>query len=122
MARGQWVEPYAELAVSLAELRRDRPAEALARADRCLLQVAKLWNFEIPARLVRAMALFRLGRPDEAGTTLGKASALYWTRVASPAGAAPGGEWHDKVIVEVLHREAETMLLDSKFPVDPFVP
>ena len=109
LARGQWIEPYAHLAVALADLRRDHPGEALAGADRCLLQVSKLWNFELPARLVRAIALFQLGRPHEARTALDKASELYRARVAKPTGSALGGEWHDRVIAEVLRREASPM-------------
>jgi hypothetical protein len=81
-----------------------------------------VWNFELPALLVRAIALFQLGRRHEARTALDKASELYRARVAKPTGSALGGEWHDRVIAEVLRREAEAMLLDSTFPVKPFAP
>jgi hypothetical protein len=66
------------------------------------------------------MALARLGRRNEAGAALARASDLYRTKVAKPGGRAEGGDWHDQVIYEVLRREAEALFLDRDFPVDPF--
>jgi hypothetical protein len=66
------------------------------------------------------MALCRLGRRDEAGAALARASDLYRTKVAKPGGRAEGGGWHDQVICEVLRREAEADFLDRDFPADPF--
>jgi hypothetical protein len=66
------------------------------------------------------MALCRLGRPDEAGASLARASDLYRTKVANPGGRAEGGDWHDQVICEVLRHEAEADFLDRDFPSDPF--
>src|SRR5262249_56140719 len=78
------------------------------------------WNGELPAHLVRAMALSGLGRRGEARASLARASDLYRTKVANPGGPAQGGGWHDQVICEVLRREAEADFLDRDFPADPF--
>ena len=120
MARGHWVEPWAEATRGLAAYRREHFAEAVAWADRCLSAGPGHWNRELPAHLVRAMALCRLGRRDEAGAALARASDLYRTKVANPGGRAAGGDWHDQVICEVLRREAEALFLDRDFPADPF--
>jgi hypothetical protein len=66
------------------------------------------------------MALSRLGRPDEAGAALVRASDLYQTKVASQGGRTDGGGWHDRVICEVLRHEAEAYSLDRDFPAEPF--
>ena len=63
----------------------------------------------------------RLGRRDEAGAALVRASDRYRTTFAKPGGWAEGGEWHDQVICEVLRREAEAYSLDRDFPAEPFV-
>jgi hypothetical protein len=57
---------------------------------------------------------------DEAGGALVRASDLYRTKVASQVGRADGGGWHDRVICEVLRREAEALFLDRDFPAEPF--
>jgi tetratricopeptide (TPR) repeat protein len=120
MARGHWVQPWAEATSGLAAYRREHFAEAVACADRCLARGSGNWNCELPAHLVRAMALCRLSRRDEAGAALARASDLYRTKVAKPGGRAEGGDWHDQVICEVLRREAEADFLDRDFPADPF--
>jgi len=119
-AQGHWVVPWAEATRGLAAYRREHFADAVAWADRCLARGPRDWNRELPAHLVRAMALSRLGRPDEAGAALARASDLYRTKVASPGGRAEGGGWHDRVICEVLRREADASSLDRDFPADPF--
>ena len=120
LARDHWVQPWAEATRGLAAYRRAQFADAVAWADRCLARGPGDWNRELPCHLVRAMALSRLGRPDEAGAALARASDLYRTKVASPGGRADGGGWHDQVICEVLRREAEAYFLDRDFPADPF--
>jgi hypothetical protein len=66
------------------------------------------------------MALSRLGRADEAGAALDRASDLYRTKVASQGGRIDGDGWHDRVACEVLRREADAYSLDRDFPADPF--
>jgi tetratricopeptide (TPR) repeat protein len=120
LAQGHWVAPWAEATQGLAAYRRAQFADAVAWVDRCLARVPGDWNRELPAHLVRAMALSRLGRRDEAGAALARASDLYRTRVANPGGRAVGGDWHDQVVCEILRREVETFFLDRDFPADPF--
>ena len=95
-------------------------ADAVAWADHCLARGPGDWNRELPAHLVRAMALARLGRRDEAGAARARASDLYRTKVANPGGRAAGGDWHDQVICEILGREAAADFLDRDLPADPF--
>jgi serine/threonine protein kinase/Flp pilus assembly protein TadD len=118
MARGHWVQPWAEVTKGLAEYRRGRFAEAVAWADRCLSRGPGNWNREIPAHLVRAMAWTRLGHPDEARAALTKACKLYRTRAAQGVDQTPGGDWHDHLICQILRREAQTLLLDTTSPAD----
>jgi tetratricopeptide (TPR) repeat protein len=120
LAQDHWVRPWAEATRALAAYRRAQFADAVAWADRCLARGPGDWNRELPAHLVRAMALSRLGRRDEAGAARARASDLYRTKVANPRGRADGGDWQDQVICEVLRREAEANLLDRDFPADPF--
>jgi serine/threonine protein kinase/Flp pilus assembly protein TadD len=120
MAQGHWVEPWAEATRGLAAYRRGQFADAVAWADRCLTRGPGDWNRELPAHLVQAMALARLGRRGEASAALARASDLYRTKVANPGGRAPGGDWNDQVICEVLRREAAADFLDRDFPADPF--
>jgi tetratricopeptide (TPR) repeat protein len=120
MAEGHWVRPWAEATRGLAAFRRGRFADAVAWADRCLARGPGDWNRELPAHLVRAMALARLSRLDEARGALARASDLYQTQVANPGGRAAKVDWHDRVSCEVLRREAEADLLDRDFPADPF--
>jgi tetratricopeptide (TPR) repeat protein len=120
LTRGHWVEPWAEATRGLAAYRREHFADAVAWADRCLARGPGDWNRELPSHLVRAMALSRLGRPDEAGAARARASDLYGTKVAKLGGRAEGGDWHDRVICEILRREAEAYFLDRDFPAEPF--
>jgi tetratricopeptide (TPR) repeat protein len=120
MARGHWVQPWAEATRGLAAYRREHFVDAVTWADRCLARGSGNWNCELPAHLVRAMALRRLSQCDEAGAAMARASDLYRTKVANPGGRAEGGDWHDQVICEVLRREAESDFLDRDFPADPF--
>jgi tetratricopeptide (TPR) repeat protein len=119
LAQGHWVRPWAEATDGLAAYRREQYADAVAWADRCLARGPGDWNRELPAHLVRAMALARLGYRDAAGAARARASDLYRTKVANPGGRAEGGDWHDQVSCEVLRREAEAWFLDRDFPADP---
>jgi tetratricopeptide (TPR) repeat protein len=120
LAQSHWVRPWAEATRGLAAYRREQFADAVAWADRCLARAPGYWNRELPAHLVRAMALSRLGRLDEGRAALARASDLYRTSVAKPGGRAKGGNSHDQVICEVLLREAEAYILDRDFPAEPF--
>jgi Flp pilus assembly protein TadD len=120
MTQDHWVRPWAEATRSLAAYRRGRFAEAVEWADRCLARGPGDWNRELPAHLVRAMALSRLGRVDAADAARARASELYRTKVTSPGDRADGGGWHDQMMCVVLRREEEAYFLDRDFPADPF--
>jgi serine/threonine protein kinase/Tfp pilus assembly protein PilF len=122
MSRHHGVLPWAQVTRGLADYRRGRFADAVEAADSGLAWRPQHWNRELPAHLVRAMALSRLGRPGEARAALGRASDLYRAVVASPGGFIRGGDWPDRLIAEILLREAEALILDSTFPPDPFAP
>jgi serine/threonine protein kinase/Flp pilus assembly protein TadD len=120
MARGHWAEAWAEATRALAAYRRQRFGDAVEWAAQSLSRQGTTWNCEIPAHLVRAMAQFRLGRFAEARASLARASDLYRTKVVNRGARAEEGDWHDKVICEILQGEAQADLLDRDFPVDPF--
>jgi tetratricopeptide (TPR) repeat protein len=120
LARDHWVLPWAEATRGLADYRRAQFEDAVAWADRCLARGPGDWNRELPSHLVRTMALSRLGRPDEAGAALVRASDLYRTKVATQSDRPNGNSWYDRVVCEVLLREAESYSLDRDFPADPF--
>jgi hypothetical protein len=106
----------------LVDYRRGRFAGAVAAADSCLSRGQANWNRALPAHLVRAMALFRLGRPGAARAALDRASELYRTAVATSGESIRGGDWPDQLIAQTLFREAEGLILDPAFPADPFAP
>jgi serine/threonine protein kinase/Flp pilus assembly protein TadD len=120
MAQGHWVQPWAEATRALAAYRLEQFADAVAWADRCLSRKPAIWIRELPAHLVRAMALARLDRRDEAVAALARASDLYRTQVANQGNQAGGGDSLDQVICEALRHEAEAYFLDRDFPAYPF--
>jgi serine/threonine protein kinase/tetratricopeptide (TPR) repeat protein len=120
MSRHNWVLPWAQVTRGLADYRRGRFADAVAAANAGLAWSPQHWNCELPGHLVRAMALSQLGRLGEARAALGRAAELYRTSVVRPGGPLPGGNWPDRLIGEVLLREAEALIFDATFPADPF--
>jgi tetratricopeptide (TPR) repeat protein len=120
LAQGHWVTPWVEATRGLAAYRREQFSDAVAWADRCLSRGPGDWNRELLSHLVRAKALSRLGRPEEARAALARASELYQAKVASSGGRADRDGWHDQVICEVLRRETEALFLDRDFPPDSF--
>src|SRR5262249_14606862 len=121
-ARRHWVLPWAMATEGLADFRRGRFADALVAVDGSLSRDPVNWNCKLPAYLVRALALSPHRRPVEARGALDQASELYRPCAANPGGPLPGGHWHDRIIGEILLREAEALILDPAFPADPFAP
>jgi hypothetical protein len=69
------------------------------------------------------MALMRLGRRDEARTALEEASNIYRAKVPRAIALDPGVLWIDLLLCEILHSEAEALVLfDPIFPANPFAP
>jgi hypothetical protein len=117
------VKPWTLAAKGLADYRRERFADALAdiQESRTSLGRSGQWNFEVPVRCVRAMALLRLGRRDVARADLESASTLWRSSAPQTMAVDPGQYWTDLLICEILHREAEAVILyDPVFPADPF--
>jgi hypothetical protein len=113
--------PYALFAQGLALYRLGRYDDADRRLLEALSGKVSGWNLTMPANLVRAMAQRRLDHHEEARTILAGAIASARKDLAGSGGPRPGGDRHDRLICEVLRREAEAViLLDPAFPADPF--
>jgi tetratricopeptide (TPR) repeat protein len=109
---------YALFAGGLADYRRDRHESAVNRLRRCreaMRTIPLRYHTVVSAwaLLVEAMASARLGR-DDARETLGQAE-----RLIQPKAAVSG--WQNLAIYEILHGEAEALIVfDPIFPADPF--
>src|SRR5262249_31315545 len=75
------------------------------------------------AGVIRAMALFRLGRVEDGRRQLAMADALA-TQMGSdgPRRGPLPWHWNDWLRYDVLRREADGVLRDASFPDDPFAP
>jgi len=109
-AKGHWIVAWAQAVRVLGDYRAGLFKEALARSDECLAQPSPPWNRKIPAQLVRAMSLSRLGRAPEAHAALAKAAETLRKQRPGLGSIELGDAWHDWVVCEVLHREAEALL------------
>ncbi|MFN0125454.1 MAG: tetratricopeptide repeat protein [Verrucomicrobiales bacterium] len=95
---------------ALAHYRRGRYGEAVSTL-RDLLANRDYLTLEIDIHAVLAMALHRLGQPDEARAALAKASDLVATHLPSPDSGDFGGiDWSDILIARLLLREAKALL------------
>jgi serine/threonine protein kinase/tetratricopeptide (TPR) repeat protein len=113
--------PYALFAEGLALYRLGRYDAADRRLLEALSGGVTGWNLTIPANLVRAMVQSRLGHHEAARAILAGAIAVDRTVLAGRGEPRLGGDRHDRLICEVLRREAEAVtLLDPAFPGDPF--
>ena len=67
-------------------------------------------DYQVPSHCVRAMALVRMGRLDDARAALGAVSALGFPAGSSTTVRDPGPGWIDPLISEILYREAEALI------------
>ena len=113
---------WAGAAKGLADYRRGRFADAVAAIEKAqAADDGRDWNLRVIAGCVRSMAMMRLGSRDEARAALMKASGLYRSNVQQATALDPGPFWADLLICEVLHREAEALVVyDPPFPAKPF--
>jgi serine/threonine-protein kinase len=122
MARSSrhWVLPWALVAEALGDYRGGRFVAAVARVDECLSRRPGYWDCEVPAHLVRAMALHRLGRIDGAWESLRRAAETLQARLPRLDSRAFSSHWHDWLICGLLRREAEALIEPPDLPPDPF--
>jgi Flp pilus assembly protein TadD len=116
------VAHWAIAAKGLAEYRRGRFADALAAIEKAQAAAGGdgEWNFLLPAGCVRAMALMRLGRRDEARRTLEGASTIYKANMPRELARERDYTWTDLLLCEILHHEAEALIVGAQvMPADP---
>ena len=118
--RGHWILPWARVARCLAAFRSGDTADTLRWADLILSEGPGPWNCVVPAHLLRAMALAKLGRTAEARAALAKADEIDRSQRPKPGTPEHAGLWHDRMFCDRLRAEAEGYVLDAGFPRDPF--
>ncbi len=118
--RGHWILPWARFARSLAAFRSGDTADTLRWADLTLSEGPGPWNCVVPAHLLRAMALAKLGRTAEARAALAKADEIDRSQRPKPGTPEHASLWHDRMFCDRLRAEAEGYVLDAGFPRDPF--
>ncbi len=113
---------WAGAAKGLADYRGGRFADAVAVIEKSqAVDDDGERDLQVMAGCVRAMALMRVGSRDEARAAFEKASALHRPNVQQATALDPGASWADLLICEVLHREAEALVVyDPAFPSNPF--
>jgi serine/threonine-protein kinase len=100
---------YFHLARGLAEYRRGNPdtaGEWLGKA----LSANDSWNLTVPAHLILAMIQQQRGKPEEARESLARAVALFDRQAPQPGSSDYRGGWHDRLVCQVLRRQAEALL------------
>ena len=110
-AERHWVRPWVEATQSLAHYRRGREREALSLADHSLTFGMTDWNRTLVAHVVRAMALRRLGRDEEARQALQSAGQTI-RQIKGLGGGDYTDNWHDYLIGHLLLREAGALRAD----------
>ena len=115
-----WFLPWVQFDMGLVEYRMGHPEAVLRWVDRSLAHPGS--SAYPPLRMhdhfLRALALARLGRLDEARADL--ASGLAAGPPPRLDGRPFDAGWHDDAISHLLLREAELACLDASFPRDPF--
>jgi serine/threonine protein kinase/tetratricopeptide (TPR) repeat protein len=109
--RGFWLQATA----ALAEYRRGDEKAALERLDTHVTPLPDFANTQALAETVRALACQKSGRTADARAALARAQSIVARERPRPdQGWAFGWDWHNWVQVEVLVREAESLI-----PADP---
>ncbi len=113
---------FSEQVMGLALYRNGRFAEALARE---LANIARNagWTCEVLDRLIVAMSQKRLGRWDEAQSSLAKAETWIGEHLRDrpgglDRGVPEGWHWRDAILMHMLLREARD-LIGAKLPMLP---
>lgn len=115
---GQSADPYMDawrsFALALFAHRKEHADETLFWTERCLRYPNTVEPRAIAANLLRAMALRRLQRREEAASLVADARARIEQRFLVPltAGGSTNGFWFDWINARILWREAEAALAD----------
>jgi WD40 repeat protein/serine/threonine protein kinase/tetratricopeptide (TPR) repeat protein len=101
--------PYFHLVRGLAEYQRGNP-DAGEGWLRKALSANDSWNLTVPAHLILAMIQQQRGKPEEARESLARAVALFDRQAPRPGSSDYRGGWHDRLVCQVLRRQAEALL------------
>jgi tetratricopeptide (TPR) repeat protein len=113
--------PWYLLARGAAEYRAGQ-YEAAARTVTAALSRQDYAAGRVQTKSLLAMGQARLGDLAAARRTLAEVDQALATAPTAidQYGFRPGWHWREAAIATILHREAEGVLLDAAFPVDPF--
>jgi tetratricopeptide (TPR) repeat protein len=101
-----------QLAEGMAAYREGRFEEAIALCSQSRAANAPAANAELETIdcLFLAMAQHRLGKEDEARRWLQEATAIEARQAAQTAGGDLGGAWSDRVLAQIVRREADALV------------
>ncbi|HEX9045620.1 MAG TPA: serine/threonine-protein kinase [Verrucomicrobiae bacterium] len=103
-----WDVPWRCFSLALWKYREGRPRDAITWAQRCLVGGEQPLARSSSARLIRAMALYRLRQPDDARAELRSARGTIDARFKKPLTSQDndGSCWFDWIVSRILLREA----------------
>jgi tetratricopeptide (TPR) repeat protein len=114
-------QPWSRFCKELAEYRRSEFASAASWASRALNHPEIAWEeagaraLDLEANPLLAMALFRLGRLEEARAALARGNEV----LAADFATLPPGDWADVLYGQALLREAQALLGHDQDPSPP---
>jgi len=108
---------YFQMARALAHYRASEFQQAIDLAGKSAVADERFFNINVPAHLIVAMSQHRLSRAADAHKALGQARHTmnrdWFPKLES--GQLDDG-WHDWLICQILHREAERLIEGKKTP------
>jgi serine/threonine-protein kinase len=102
--------PYFHLVRGLAEYRRGNRDSAEEWLRKALSAQRDNWSLTVTAHLIQVMIQKQRGKPREAKESLTRAVALFDRQAPKPGSPSYPQGWHDRLICQVLRREAEALL------------
>jgi tetratricopeptide (TPR) repeat protein len=102
------IRPFAETTMALLWYREGEFVDATTLARTAAGKAPEDWRVVVPAQIVLAMSLHRLGKTEEAKKQLALAVRSFKRQV--PTVDRSGNSWHDWIICRILLREAEGIL------------
>lgn len=111
-----WLFAYCHFGAGLAYFRSGDFQACVKHCDTALTRESEgIFSRNAQAQFVRAMALAKLGRMDDARMSLAAGEQAYLAH-SSWDGALTQGQWHDLAIAEVLRKEAEQLIAPAVQP------